>query len=325
MLDGLTDFPATHRLYTHATSFERDVLVGLSQSPKIIAPKYFYDARGSALFDLICLLPEYYPTRAELEILSCYGSDIASQIGARADLMEFGAGSLTKIRRVLDALGTEFFPVRYLPMDVSGEHLKQASAHLQDLYPALTILPVVGDYTASMTWPQGGETGGRRVGFFPGSSLGNFHPGEALAFLKSAAAMLRGGGMLVGIDLAKSPATLHAAYNDSQGVTAAFNLNVLLRANRELGANFDLDGFAHYAFYQTELQRIEMHLVSKRAQSVDLCGHTFVFEEGTSIHTESSYKYTVSGFRDLARMAGFTPGPMWFDNEGLFSVHWLHA
>jgi L-histidine N-alpha-methyltransferase len=310
---------------TRANQFEQDTLAGLSQAQRQINPKYFYDARGSSLFDLICMLPEYYPTRAELEILSRHGADIASHIGARADLMEFGGGSLTKIRSVLDALGTELAPARYLPMDVSGEHLTQAAAHLQNLYPGLTILPVIEDYTAALTWPPGGEADRRRVGFFPGSSLGNFHPHEALAFLGSAATLLRGGGMLIGIDLVKDPATLHAAYNDAQGVTAAFNLNVLLRANRELGANFDPDGFAHYAFYRPELQRMEMHLVSKQAQLVDLRGRTFFFEEGRSIHTESSYKYTVSGFRELARMAGFTPESVWLDDRGLFSLHWLRA
>jgi dimethylhistidine N-methyltransferase len=305
--------------------FERDLLQGLSRKPRSLSPKYFYDAEGSALFDRICELPEYYPTRAELSVLSAHAADIAAQIGPSADIIEFGAGSLTKIRLLLDALDSTQAPARYLPIDISGEHLERAAAELQSSYPGLAIQPIIGDYTAPSVWADAVGQGQRRVGFFPGSTLGNFHPYEAHAFLKSAASLLRGGGLLLGVDLIKDPARLHAAYNDSEGVTAAFNLNVLHRANRELGANFDPAGFAHYAFYQPNQQRIEMHLVSQRTQVVQIRGRRFVFDEGDSIHTESSYKYTIASLRRLAVSAGFRPGAAWVDKAGLFSVHWLHA
>lgn len=308
-----------------ASDFERDLLHALAQRPRSLSPKYFYDAAGSAWFDRICALPEYYPTRTELHILATHAADIAAKIGPGADIIEFGAGSLTKIRLLLDALDGTQAPARYLPIDISGEHLARAAAELQSAYPHLAIQPIVGDYTAPSMWADAVGQGGRRVGFFPGSTLGNFHPDEAHAFLTSAAQLLRGGGLLLGVDLVKDPARLHAAYNDGEGVTAAFNLNLLHRANRELGADFDPAGFAHYAFYQPDQQRIEMHLVSQRAQTVQISGRRFVFDEGDSIHTESSYKYTVAGLRRLAVSVGFRPGAVWVDKDGLFSVHWLQA
>lgn len=302
--------------------FGRAMLAGLARKPRSISPKFFYDAAGSQLFDRICELPEYYPTRTELRILGERAGEIAEQIGPGAEIVEFGAGSLTKVRLLLDALEA---PRRYLPIDISGEHLEAAAERLKADYPRLVVQPIAADYTMPLVLPAPMPGAGKRVGFFPGSTIGNFEPDEALAFLQLAARMLRGGGLLIGVDLVKDPARLHAAYNDAQGVTAAFNLNLLRRANAELDADFDLDGFAHSAFYNAPRQRIEMHLVSRRAQAVSLHGERFGFEEGETIHTEYSHKFTVDGLRALAVKAGFRPLAVWTDPERLFSVHWLGA
>ncbi len=304
------------------SEFGRELSAGLARTPRSISPKFFYDAAGSRLFDRICELPEYYPTRTELQLLTDYAPEIAAQIGSAAEVIEFGAGSLTKVRLLLDALDA---PRRYLPIDISGEHLEAAADRLRRDYPSLAVQPIGADYTMPLVLPAPADDTGRRVGFFPGSTLGNFSPAEALAFLQLAARLLRGGGLLLGVDLVKDPALLHAAYNDAQGVTAAFNLNLLRRANAELGADFDLDGFAHAAFYNAPLKRIEMHLVSRRAQTVRLAGEAFAFEEGETIHTENSHKFTVDGLRELALKAGFTPAAVWTDPARLFSVHWLRA
>jgi dimethylhistidine N-methyltransferase len=303
------------------SDFARELFAGLSQGVRSVSPKFFYDAEGSALFDRICELPEYYPTRTELRILTDSAAEIAGQIGPDAEIIEFGAGSLTKVRLLLDALER---PRRYVPIDISGEHLEAAAGRLRADYPALEVQPVVADYTMPLVLPSR-ESAGQRVGFFPGSTLGNFSPEEALSFLQLAHRLLRGGGLLLGVDLVKDPARLHAAYNDAQGVTAAFNLNLLKRANAELGTDFDLEGFVHSAFYNSPLRRIEMHLVSRRAQEVTLDGQRFAFEEGETIHTENSHKFTIDGLRALAVQAGFRPAAVWTDPERLFSVHWLQA
>ena len=304
------------------SDFGRELFEGLSRSPRSISPKFFYDVAGSQLFDRICDLPEYYPTRTEIRILTECAPEIAAQIGPNADVVEFGAGSLTKVRLLLDALHA---PRRYVPIDISGEHLEAAAQRLRADYPRIAVQPVVADYTMPLVLPSLGEGLGQRVGFFPGSTLGNFSPEEALAFLQLAQRLLRGGGLLLGVDLVKDPARLHAAYNDAQGVSAAFNLNLLRRANRELGTDFDLEGFAHAAFYNAPLRRIEMHLVSRRAQSVRLDGQRFDFEEGETIHTENSYKFTAPGLHALAVKAGLRPTAVWTDPERLFSVHWLQS
>jgi dimethylhistidine N-methyltransferase len=226
------------------------------------------------------------------------------------------------VRVLLDALEA---PARYLPIDISGEHLAAAAAQLRQDYPHLEVQPVIADYTRRLLLPAPLAGAGRRIGFFPGSTIGNFTPDEALHFLGLAAQVLRGGALLLGADLVKDPHLLHAAYNDAQGVTAAFNLNLLARANRELGTGFQLDRFAHYAFYNAPLARIEMHLVSRCTQVVEVCGRASEFEEGETLHTENSYKFTVDGLRALAQHAGFRPGPVWTDAQRLFSVHWLHA
>ena len=304
------------------SNFGQDLLAALSASPRSIAPKYFYDAQGSALFDRICELPEYYPTRTEVSILRNQAPQIAEAIGPDAEIVEFGAGSLMKIRLLLDAMER---PARYLPIDISGEHLSQAAARLQQDYAGLEVVPVVADYTQDLILPRTAAGGGRRVGFFPGSTIGNFTLPQALHFLRMAARVLRGGALLLGADLFKNPAVLHAAYNDAQGVTAAFNLNLLARANRELGADFDLAGFAHSAFYNAPMRRIEMHLVSLCDQQVKVAGRRFSFAEGDSLHTENSHKFTVDGLRALAVEAGFKPGKVWTDPDRLFSLHWLQA
>ncbi|HSV57308.1 MAG TPA: L-histidine N(alpha)-methyltransferase [Variovorax sp.] len=305
-----------------AAGFGRELLAGLLRKPRSISPKFFYDAAGSQLFDAICELPEYYPTRTELSILAERAGEIAAQVGPGAEIIEFGAGSLRKVRYLLDALPA---PRRFVPIDISGDHLEVAARRLRADYPRLDVQPLVADYTQPFSLPPQAEGAGPRVGFFPGSTLGNFSPDEALAFLQGAARVLRGGGLLIGVDLVKDPAMLHAAYNDKQGVTARFNLNLLQRANTELAADFDLAGFSHAAFYNAPLQRIEMHLVSRGAQTVNLMGERLHFAEAETIHTENSYKFTVEGLRTLAARAGFGIGPVWTDRDRLFSVHWLPA
>jgi dimethylhistidine N-methyltransferase len=305
-----------------AREFARDLLAAFCEHPHRISPKYFYDAAGSQLFERICELPEYYPTRTELAILRERAGEIAGLAGSHAEIVEFGAGSLRKVRLLLDAFDR---PARYLPIDISGEHLGECAAQLRVDYPVLEVHPLVADYTQRLLLPAQAAGSGRRIGFFPGSTIGNFTPEEALHFLRVAAGVLAGGALLLGADLVKDPAILHAAYNDSQGVTAAFNLNLLARANRELGTGFQLERFAHYAFYNAPLMRIEMHLVSRCTQVVEVCGRASEFEEGESLHTENSHKFTIEGLRALAQRAGFRPGPVWTDPDRLFSVHWLHA
>ncbi|CAI10109.1 L-histidine N(alpha)-methyltransferase [Aromatoleum aromaticum] len=298
------------------------LLAGLATIPKQVSCKFFYDAEGSALFDRICTLPEYYPTRVEFALLERHAAELAGLIGPDVELVEFGAGSGRKVRRLLDALQR---PRAYVPVDISGEHLQQAAGRLRADYPRLEIRPVVADYTRAFDLPASLPGAQRRVGFFPGSTIGNFAPEEATGFLGMAAVLLEGGGLLIGVDLVKEPALLHAAYNDSAGVTAAFNKNLLARANRELGADFTDDGFAHYAFYQPLARRVEMHLVSLAAQRVRVAGREFRFAAGETLHTENSYKYTIDGFRSLAEQAGFVPRGYWIDAARLFSLHWLEV
>lgn len=302
---------------TCAGEFARALQVALSQTPHRISPKWFYDAEGSRLFDAICELPEYYPTRTELALLDRHGPDIARRIGPGAEIVEFGAGSLRKVRLLLDALQR---PAGLLPIDISAEHLWASSAQLRRDRPGLAVTPLAADLTrAGLTLPP---AAGPRVGFFPGSSIGNFEPDDALALLRRWAGWLDG-GLLIGVDLVKDPDLLHAAYNDAQGVTARFNRNLLARANAELGANFELARWAHGAFYHPALQRIEMHLISRCDQVVQLCGLSQPVAEGESLHTENSYKYTVAGFQRLAERAGFRPEGVWVDGRRWFSLHWL--
>ncbi|MGH6870405.1 MAG: L-histidine N(alpha)-methyltransferase [Rhizomicrobium sp.] len=302
------------------SAFARDFLAGLRASPMTLPCKYFYDREGSLLFERICELPEYYPTRTELALLRDHAPAMADCIGPDACLIEYGAGALTKAGLLLDAMRDAR---AYAPVDISGDYLGAVSARFRAERPGIAVLPVIADFTRPFTLPP--AAGSRRVGFFPGSTIGNFERRDARAFLRRAAHMLEGGGLLIGVDLVKDPAILHAAYNDAAGVTEAFNKNILARANRELDSDFDLDAFAHSAFYEPRLRRIEMHLVSLAAQRVPVCGRTVAFAEGDAIHTENSHKYTVEGFQALAREAGFTPRAVWCDAARLFSVHWLDA
>lgn len=302
-------------------AFAQDLAQAFTLRPRAISPKYFYDAEGSKLFERICELPEYYPTRTERGILLAHRAAMAAEIGADAEIVEFGAGACEKVRLLLDVLKR---PRRYRPVDISAEHLACAVDGLRSDYPGLDVQPLAADYTQGLRLPPA-EPGVRRVGFFPGSTLGNFTPAESLQFLRRAGQALRGGGLLLGVDLVKDPQVLHAAYNDSQGVTAAFNLNLLARANRELGCRFELEAFAHSAFYNAPLQRIEMHLISRRRQTLVLDGERHAMDEGETLHTENSHKFTVEGLRALALQAGLRPGPVWLDEQRWFSVHWLRA
>jgi dimethylhistidine N-methyltransferase len=304
-------------------SFLEDVIAGLSSSAKSLPPKYFYDARGSALFDRICELPEYYPTRTELAMLEANGADIADRAGAATAVVEYGSGAGRKTRLLVDALR----PRMYVAVDISGEQLQSAVGELAATFPDVRMVAVCGDYTRPLPLHQlDMANGARRVVYFPGSTIGNFDPSDALAFLENARAVAGvGGAMIVGVDLKKDPALLHAAYNDAQGVTAAFNLNVLERINRELDANFDVTQFEHCARYDAQIGRIEMHLVSLCDQVVTVGHRELRFAAGASIHTENSYKYSVPEFQALAKQAGFNPEHCWVDPQRLFSIHYLVA
>ncbi|EIC31361.1 putative methyltransferase [Methylomicrobium album BG8] len=303
------------------SDFQAEILAGLSSRQKTIAPKFFYDAEGSQLFDRICELPEYYLTRTEIGLLERYGDQIAGAVGPEALLFELGSGSSRKIRLLLDALR----PASYVPIDISKHHLRVAANALFSDYPWLEIHAVCADYAGSWNLPPGLE-GQRRIVFFPGSSIGNLTPGEAAALLKRMARLVGdGGGLLIGVDLVKNVDVLEAAYNDRQKVTEAFNKNLLVRINRELDADFRIDRFDHLAFYNPELDRIEMHLASPEAQLVRIADRTIRMAAGETIHTENSHKYSLASFRRLALRTGFRPGKVWIDPEGLFSIHYLSA
>lgn len=296
-----------------------EVLAGLAQQQKRIAPKFFYDAEGSRLFDAICALPEYYPTRTEIGILRHHGAEMAARLGRDALLMELGSGSSLKIRVLLEALR----PAVYMPVDISKGHLLQSAEALAATFPALQVHAVCADYSVPFVLPLD-DHDHPRAAFFPGSSVGNFEPLEAERFLRRVGDLLGPGGrLLIGVDLVKSQRVLETAYNDAGGVTAAFNLNLLAHINRALDADFDLAAFRHHAFFNAEHSRIEMHLLSTRDQQVRVADQTVGFREGESIHTESSYKYSIDHFRSLARRAGFEPEQVWTDPEPLFSVHCL--
>jgi dimethylhistidine N-methyltransferase len=306
------------------SAFASDVIAGLTHHPKYLAPKYFYDAAGSELFEQITRLPEYYPTRTELGILRDRGEEIAAIVPDGATLIEFGAGATTKVRLLLEH-GLSSRLGAYAPVDISADFLHAQASDLGRDYPDLKILPVVADFTAPFELPDGVKAM-PRVGFFPGSTLGNFEPHEACAFLRGARAILGDGArFVIGIDLEKDARILEPAYDDAAGVTARFNLNLLARINRELGGDFELAAFAHKALYDREQHRIEMHLVSRTAQTVHLLGRRIAFRRGESIHTENSYKYSTDRFGALARGSGWTPTRSWTDKDDMFSVHALRA
>lgn len=297
-------------------AFERDVLAGLAQSPKTLPCKYLYDARGSQLFEQICALPGYYPTRTELGILRDFGADIAESIGSGVDLIELGSGASTKTHLLLQSATA----VRhYVPVEISARALEQSVVRLREAFPQLSVLPINADYTAPFegALPEGSN----RVLFFPGSTIGNYDPARAVPFLQRIGQVVGPRGkLLIGVDLKKDPALLHRAYNDPEGVTSAFNLNILERIRRELRSDIDPSGFVHYAPYNPILGRVEMHLVSLRAQVVTVGEATVRFSDGETIHTENSYKYSLEAFQDLAARGGFARERVWTDPDRWFSV-----
>jgi dimethylhistidine N-methyltransferase len=303
------------------SAFARDVIEALSQQPKRLPPKYFYDANGSELFEAITRLPEYYPTRTELSILKERAGEIASYVPKGSAVIEFGAGSSTKVRLLLRRCAV----AAYSPVDISGDFIRAQAEGLRKDFPRLAVYPVAADFTATFKLPEA-ISGLPKVGFFPGSTIGNFEPPDAFRFLRSAAQILgKDARLILGVDLEKDERVLHSAYNDAAGVTARFNLNVLVRINRELGGNFDLSAFAHRAIYNREQHRIEMHLISRKSQTVRFLGTTFSFRPGESIHTENSYKYSIGRFAALARGSGWRVSESWTDQAKMFSVHALVA
>ena len=301
-----------------ASAFETDVLGGLRATPKSLPPKYFYDGKGSLLFERITELPEYYPTRCEMQILRDRAGEIAKLIPQGAALVEFGSGSNKKVRILLRAARRL---TAYVPVDICGEMLEQEAAELRLDFPQLKVLPVRADVTHAFALPAQAMAAPVRVGFFPGSTIGNFEPHDAAAFLRNAAHILGPGAtLIIGADLIKPVDVLNTAYNDAEGVTAKFNLNLLVRINRELGATFKLDMFEHRAFYNRERHRIEMHLASLKRQKVKVAGETVDFRAGETIHTENSYKYSIASLCALARGAGWQPAGVWTDERKYFSI-----
>lgn len=303
-------------------AFFADVIAGLSRPQKAIPPKYFYDERGSELFDAICDVPEYYPTRTEAALLSRIAPALAKELSELSHLVEYGSGASRKTRIVLDALKNL---KTYVPIDVSEEFLLNVADRLAADYPDLDVLPLVGDFGEVLTLPMETETG-QRAGFFPGSTIGNLGPAGGTAFLARARQSLGAGSVfLLGADLIKDENTLRAAYNDSAGITAQFNLNLLSRINRELGADFKESAFRHKAIWNAQESRIEMHLVSDVAQTVAIDGRRFGFRPGETIHTENSYKFTPASLTMLAASAGWTLRNIWTDSAFPFAVALFRA
>ena len=320
---GVAEAAAPARSPEEATrrAVREEALRGLSGTPKTLPPKLFYDAAGAALFERICALDEYYPTRTELAILRACAGEIAALAGPGAALVEYGSGAGVKVRLLLDALEA---PAAYVPIDIAGEQLARVAPGIEAAYPGLRVAPVWADYTAPFRMPA--LSGARRVGFFPGSTIGNFHPTEAAAFLRRVRrAVGPGGALVLGVDRRKDPRVLHAAYDDREGVTAAFNRNVLARLNRELGADFDLSAFRHRAVWSDAPSRVEMHLVSERAQRARVAGRAIDFAAGETIWTESSYKYDEARLARLVAEGGFTVERLWTDDGDRFWVAFLVA
>lgn len=310
-----------YQLEAREDNSREELISGLIQKNKAISPKYFYDKQGSSLFEQITREPEYYPTRTEKAILKDKGQLIANWVDEGCTLIEPGSGNSEKVRLLLE----HFQPDCYVPLDISKEHLYQASAQLALEYTSLDVRAVCTDYTQGITLPSSIPTQ-QRVAFYPGSTIGNFSPEIAQVFLKQLRQMVGDdGGLIIGVDLQKAPDILHAAYNDANGTTAAFNLNILNNVNSILQSDFNTDNFSHEAFYNSDENRVEMHLVSQSDQEVNLNAHKIRLEEGERINTEHSYKYTVEQFSTLAQRAGFAGRDVWMDNQALFSVHYLDA
>lgn len=305
-------------LHPSSANFHDDVIEGLGKSPRWIPCKYFYDERGSQLFDQICELDEYYLTRTELAIMERYAGEMADQIGRGVMLVEFGSGSSIKTRILLDHLHK---PVAYVPVDISQDHLRKTAEGLRLRYPEIEILPVCADFTEDFGLPTPSRPHTHDAVYFPGSTIGNFQPDQALALLKRIVRLCGcGGGLLIGIDLQKDPQVIEAAYNDTDGITAAFNLNLVNRLRTELGANLQQADFEHHAAYNSKDHRVEIGLISRVDQEVKIGDHSFQFAAGELIHTEYSHKYTVDGFAELAAQAGLTLHEHWTDPDGLFAV-----
>lgn len=299
-------------------TFLADVLSGLQSTPRFLPCKYFYDATGSMLFEQICELDEYYLTRTELQLMEDYGPEMAEQIGEGVMLVEFGSGSSHKTRILLDHLQK---PIAYVPVDISRDHLFLTSKKLSKLYPEIEVLPVCADFTQDFELPEPKRRATHSAVYFPGSTIGNLLPGDACKLLRRIADFCgRGGGLLIGVDLQKESSIVEAAYNDSKGVTAEFNLNLLHRINRELEGDFVVERFRHAAVYDEEHGRVEISAVSMDKQVVSVSGESFDFEAGDVIRTEFSHKYTVEGFAGLAAEAGLTLGKHWIDDDGLFAI-----
>lgn len=304
-------------------SFLDETLEGLSRAQKQIPAKFFYDAHGCELFDAICELPEYYLTRVETEMMRECASEMAQCLQPARLLIEYGSGDSRKTRLLLDHLR----PPTYMPIDIASEQLRASARALAKAYPKMQVLAICADYSQAVQLPVREAKGiGRIAIYFPGSTIGNFTMEETVAFLQQSRELAGArGAMLVGVDLKKSRKILHAAYNDAQGVTAKFNLNMLTRINRELGADFNVNNFRHLAFYNEQAGRIEMYLESRIAHQVKIGDRRFVFRAGETIHTENSYKYSAEEFQGLVKKAGFAPQRMWTDAQKFFAVHYLHA
>jgi dimethylhistidine N-methyltransferase len=317
----LTSAPPVASVPSASSDFLSDVIAGLSSEPRTLRCKYFYDERGAALFQKICELPEYYITRTEIDILDRYRTEIASQVGPNIELIGLGTGAGTKTRILIEALEK---PAVYMPVDISEKQLHESTALFRKVFPDLEILPVCADYLQPVALPSSRHKATRNVVYFPGSTIGNFEPDEAAMFLGRIAKVCRqNGGLLIGVDLQKDRHILERAYNDTTGVTAQFNLNLLTRANRELGADFDLSRWRHRAIYNSSAGRIEMRLVSEIDQTVHVADYEFRFRSGEQIITEFSYKYTPEGFTALARRAGFEFARIWTDDARLFGVFYF--
>ena len=302
-------------------SFRDAVLAGLEREPRSLPCKFFYDARGSQLFEAICEVPEYYLTRAEMAILETYAGAIAERIGPHCRLIELGSGASRKVRLLLNALEA---PVAYVPVDISRDFLRQSAASIAADFPELQIAAVCADYTRPFELPAISGPPGKRVGFFPGSTIGNFEPEAVVQFFAHSGRLLGAGAeMLVGVDVKKEKAVLDAAYNDAAGLNAEFNLNLLHRIAKELDSDLDIDGFEHVAFYNPVEGRVELYIRSKTAQSAVIAGRRFSFGAGEMIHTENSYKYAIPEFQALAARAGFMSLDTWTDADGKFSVHYF--
>lgn len=313
--------PATPPAETGTSSFLADVVRGLAARPRSIPAKYFYDERGSELFDEITRLDAYYPTRTERSILETHAGDLVDAIGKNSALIEYGSGSSEKTRILLSALHAQRTLAAYVPIDISEDYLLATAERLRAAYPGLPVLPVAADYTRSFALPELPPETARRVVFFPGSTIGNFTPDEAETFFRHAAGVVgQGGAILLGVDQKKDPSVLEAAYDDPEGVTAAFNLNLLDRLNRELGADADPESWAHEARWNETEGRVEMHLRSRTDQTLHVGDRAFSFRAGETIHTENSYKYAPDGLAEVAARAGLRRLDRWTDPHGWFAV-----